>query len=73
MKVSKETRVWNGVRVFLHCQRCGKVLPKTPATVGYQLLTRLCKECYKYGGELEYPCEMYAKLYLPPQSSEGHL
>jgi len=44
--IPKTSRMWKGVRIFTHCQNCGKKLPKKPVSVNFQLLTRLCRDCY---------------------------
>lgn len=52
--IPKTSRMWKGIRIFTHCQRCGKKLPKRPISVNFQLLTRLCRECYTMDLGIDY-------------------
>jgi len=45
--IPRTKRLWNGMWVHTHCQRCGAELPTgKPRVCDFQMLTRLCYTCY---------------------------
>jgi NAD-dependent SIR2 family protein deacetylase len=68
--ISKTSRRWHGMRIYLYCQRCGKRLPNKPVVVNFQVLTRLCRHCYTYGGEIGCDGNSENRLMMPTVSGK---